>query len=137
MRTLLERCSRCLSKHHNRFCQATITKNKATNPKTAPATIAATVEAGICDEAGGAGAAEVGGASDMNREKDRAVGTELIVAVTSTEIGRDAFGHTTGTNVRISAFTPVPVFVTKQFAVAFTLPATSVADSQGLAKLLP
>jgi hypothetical protein len=33
------------------------------------------------------------------------VGTELIVAVTSTQIGRDAFGHTTGLKVRNSAFT--------------------------------
>jgi hypothetical protein len=63
------------------------------------------------------------------------VGTELIVAVTSTEIGRDAFGHTTGTKVRDSAFSPIPVVITKQFAVIFTLPATSVANSQGLAKL--
>jgi hypothetical protein len=96
MRALLERCSLCLSKHHNPFRRATHPKIKATDPKTAPATIAAIVEAEAGDAAEGADAAGVGGASDINREKDREVGTELIVAVTSTEIGREELGQRTG-----------------------------------------
>ena len=66
-----------MSKHHNRFCQATAVKNKATNPKTAPAMIAAIVEAEACDAAEGTDAAEGGEALDINREKDRAVGIEI------------------------------------------------------------
>lgn len=96
MRALLERRSLCLSKHHSPFRRATHPKNKATDPNTAPATIAAIIEAEVCDAAEGADAAEVGGASDMNREKEREVGTELMVAVTSTEMGREEFGQRAG-----------------------------------------
>lgn len=65
-------------------------------------------ESEACDAAEGrdvGGGAEGGGASfDINRSTYFEMGTELIVAVKSTELGEDAFGNKPGTKVRISLY---------------------------------